>query len=253
FSVVAPMKVTQRFSTAGSSASCCALLKRCTSSTKSTVWRPVMPSWRRASSMAARTSLTPAETAEISTKRRSVTLDTTSARVVLPVPGGPHRNSDIGASLSTSRRSGVPGPSRWRWPITSSSVRGRMRTARGCGVASSAAESNKLSTFARLQRPHGSRARVPRQEDLVGGHRGGHHGQSGQYRGACLAEPVAAGGVDERQRHQAEPGGREQQGDGVRLVGVDPAAEFAPGGGEAGGLEALPALPGGEHRGGGGE
>lgn len=77
FSVVAPMKVTQRFSTAGSRASCCALLKRCTSSTNRTVWRPDMPSSRRACSMAARTSLTPADTAETSTKRRLVTPATT--------------------------------------------------------------------------------------------------------------------------------------------------------------------------------
>ena len=48
FSVVAPMKVTQRFSTAGSRASCWALLKRWTSSTNSTVCRPVMPSSRLA-------------------------------------------------------------------------------------------------------------------------------------------------------------------------------------------------------------
>ncbi len=37
FSVVAPMKDTQRFSTAGSSASCCVLENRCTSSMNSTV------------------------------------------------------------------------------------------------------------------------------------------------------------------------------------------------------------------------
>ena len=41
FSVVAAIRVTQRFSTPGSSASCCALVKRCTSSTNSTVsWPP---------------------------------------------------------------------------------------------------------------------------------------------------------------------------------------------------------------------
>ena len=37
FSVVAATSVTQRFSTLGSSASCCALVKRCTSSMNSTV------------------------------------------------------------------------------------------------------------------------------------------------------------------------------------------------------------------------
>ncbi len=41
---------------------------------------------------------------------------------------------------------GVPEPSRWRCPITSSRVRGRIRTASGSGVLSRAAESNRLST-----------------------------------------------------------------------------------------------------------
>ena len=77
FSVVAPMKLTQRFSTAGSSASCWVLLNRCTSSTNSTVCLPDRPSSRRAVSTAARTSFTPAETAESSVKRRFVTWLTT--------------------------------------------------------------------------------------------------------------------------------------------------------------------------------
>src|SRR5919199_2633485 len=37
----------------------------------------------------------------------------------------------MGSSASTSRRSGARGPSRWDWPTTSSSDRGRMRTASG--------------------------------------------------------------------------------------------------------------------------
>ena len=98
FSVVAPMNDTQRFSTAGSRASCCALLNRCTSSMNRMVWVPVRPSSRRAASMAARTSFTPAVTADSSVKRRLVTSLTTWARVVLPVPGGPHSSSDIAAS-----------------------------------------------------------------------------------------------------------------------------------------------------------
>ena len=77
FSVVAPMKETQRFSTAGSSASCCVFEKRWTSSMKSRVCRPLMPSCCRAASTAARTSLTPAVTAESSVNRRLVTWLTT--------------------------------------------------------------------------------------------------------------------------------------------------------------------------------
>ncbi len=108
FSVVAATSVTQRFSTPGSRASCWALENRWTSSTKSTVSRPVRTSSERAASMAARTSLTPAETAETSTKCRSVCWLRIEAIVVLPVPGGPHSSSDIGWSPSISCRSGDP-------------------------------------------------------------------------------------------------------------------------------------------------
>jgi len=79
--------------------------------------------------MTARTSFTPELSADIWTKLRFLAVDTMVARVVLPVPGGPNRINDIGASPSTSRRSGEPGPSRCRWPINSPSVRGRIRTA----------------------------------------------------------------------------------------------------------------------------
>ena len=108
FSVVAATRVTQRFSTPGSSASCWALLNRCTSSTNSTVSRPPPFSSARAASIAARTSLTPAETAETSTNRRPVLRLRIEAIVVLPVPGGPHSSSDMAWSPSTSCRSGEP-------------------------------------------------------------------------------------------------------------------------------------------------
>ena len=100
FSVVAPTNDTQRFSTPGSSASCWVLLNRCTSSTKSTVSVPPFASARRAPAMTSRTSLTPAETAEISTKRRFVCRLINEAIVVLPVPGGPHSNRVSGWSPS---------------------------------------------------------------------------------------------------------------------------------------------------------
>ena len=138
FSVVAATRVTQRFSTPGSSASCWALLNRCTSSTNSTVSWPVATSSARAASIAARTSFTPAETADTSTKRRSVCWLRIAAIVVLPVPGGPHSSSDMDWSPSTSWRSGEPGARSWSWPTSSSSVRGRIRTA--SGAAACAAE-----------------------------------------------------------------------------------------------------------------
>ena len=131
FSVVAATRVTQRFSTPGSRASCWALENRCTSSTNSTVSRPLRTSPLRAASMAARTSLTPADTADTSTKCRSVCWLRIAAIVVFPVPGGPHSSSDIGWSPSISWRSGEPGARSCSWPTSSSSVRGRIRTARG--------------------------------------------------------------------------------------------------------------------------
>ena len=87
FSVVAPISVTTPSSTAGSSASCCALLKRWISSRKRivAVWR-----WR-ARSITARTSARPASTALCSSKLASVAAAIARASVVLPEPGGPWR------------------------------------------------------------------------------------------------------------------------------------------------------------------
>ena len=88
FSVVAATSSTTRFSTAASSASCCALENRCTSSMNSTVCSSTRRR-RRASSMTARTSLTPAESAESASNRRPVAPEISEAMVVFPVPGGP--------------------------------------------------------------------------------------------------------------------------------------------------------------------
>ena len=75
---------------------------------KSTVSRPECTSSERAASIAARTSLTPAETADTSTNLRSVCRLRIEAMVVLPLPGGPHSSSDIDWSPSISWRSGAP-------------------------------------------------------------------------------------------------------------------------------------------------
>src|SRR5690606_20836589 len=53
------------------------------------------------------------------------------ASVVLPTPGGPHSTIDGRFPESSRLRSGAPGASRWSWPATSSSERGRMRSASG--------------------------------------------------------------------------------------------------------------------------
>ena len=132
FSVVAATSETSRFSTPGSSASCWVLEKRCTSSTNSTVSRPPRASdatggvEHRPHVLDARRR-PPRSRRSPGRWRGSAGL----AMVVLPVPGGPHSSTDIGWSPSIRRRSGEPSTSRWSWPTSSSSVRGRIRTASG--------------------------------------------------------------------------------------------------------------------------
>ncbi len=130
-SVVPPIRVSRPDSTCGSSASCCVLLNEWISSTKTTVGRPSRSSASCASSMAARMSLMPASTAEIAMKRLLVTLAASRPSVVLPTPGGPQRMKEWSLRDSKARRSGLPGPSRWRCPTTSASACGRISSARG--------------------------------------------------------------------------------------------------------------------------
>ena len=130
FSVVAATSVTQRFSTLGSSASCCALVNRCTSSMNSTVSVPSggQPAARvlddRAHVLDARRSPPTARRTGARTSRRSGTRASSC-----PCPGGPQSTTEVGAARraasfagSTSRRSGEPATSRCSWPATSSSV-----------------------------------------------------------------------------------------------------------------------------------
>ena len=85
------------------------------------------------------------------TARTSLTPAVTRRQLDEPAPGGPatrgargwscrcraaprgQRDRPRSTSPSTSRRSGAPGASRCSWPTTSSSVRGRIRTASGAG------------------------------------------------------------------------------------------------------------------------
>ena len=147
FSVVAPMSTTSPSSTAGSSTSCWDLLKRCTSSMKSMVPWPCSPRRCSAPASASRTSFTPAAVALSVTRCLAVVSARRRARVVLPVPAGPHRMEDGTRSDSASRRKGAPGATRWSWPTTSSRVRGRSRAARGARLRRrrSAASSKRLT------------------------------------------------------------------------------------------------------------
>src|SRR5579864_123848 len=76
-------------------------------------------------------SLMPDITALKGTNSERVFLAIRRARVVLPQPGGPQKSMETMSSRSICVRRGLPGASKSSWPRTSSSVRGRMRSARG--------------------------------------------------------------------------------------------------------------------------
>ena len=76
-------------------------------------------------------------TADISMKSACISLAIIRARVVFPVPGGPHKIKLIGSWCSTIFLRIPVGPTNLAWPTTSSNVRGRMRSARGIRLLSS--------------------------------------------------------------------------------------------------------------------
>ncbi len=142
FSVVAPTNTNSPDSTCGKNASCWLLLKRCTSSTKITVRRPCACA-ASARSTASRMSLTPPSTADMAMNCASKASAISRASVVLPVPGGPQRIIECSRPDSKATRSGLPGPSRCCWPITSSSDLGRSRSASGAAPEESAKGSSR--------------------------------------------------------------------------------------------------------------
>src|SRR5215475_5399725 len=76
-------------------------------------------------------SFMPARTALKRTKSDLVRRAIRRASVVLPQPGGPQKSMEPKLSDSIWTRSGLAGPRRFSWPMNSSRVRGRMRSARG--------------------------------------------------------------------------------------------------------------------------
>ena len=104
FSVVAAISTTQRFSTAGSKESCWDLENLCTSSRKSKVSRPVDAKRCLAALMTSRTSFTPAFIAESWAYSRSPAAAMRKAKVVFPVPGGPHRIAEEVSSWSPASK-----------------------------------------------------------------------------------------------------------------------------------------------------
>src|SRR6516165_944712 len=124
---------TIRFSTAESNASCWVLENRCTSSMNNTVCSPCS-SARRAVSITARTSLTPADRAD---------------------------------RASTRRRSGDPGASKWPCPTTSSSDAGRIRTASGAPADTPRSWWVAVGAPGTSNRPSDTASGIPRRDDRM--------------------------------------------------------------------------------------
>src|SRR5439155_9285945 len=165
FSVVAPIRMIVPSSTTGRSTSCWALLHLWTSSTKRTVGS-MLPLAR---SMTFLASATPEATADSWTISPPTLLPRMKARVVFPLPAGPHTRSDGRWPDSTSAVSALPGPSRWRCPTTSSSARGRMRVARGTSAIPSTplrrfheSHAEQLQLFLRRHRGRPRQQLLPR-------------------------------------------------------------------------------------------
>ena len=162
FSVVAPMNVSVPSSTYGRKVSCCALLKRCTSSRNSTLRRPRSARAVRARSTASRMSLTPAMTADSCMNSASARRAMSRASVVLPVPGGPQRISEWSWPRSSAWRSGLPGAEHLLLPDEFIEVRGRMRSASGRSASSGADVAQQVGLPTALPAPRGLIGRARR-------------------------------------------------------------------------------------------
>ena len=128
FSVVAPISVTRPSSTAGSSASCWALLKRWISSRKKIVAAAAVA---RALDHRAHLGAPGLDRAVLLEARRP-TRRRSRARASSCPSRAARAGSSSAAARSRSRGAAArPAPSSARWPTISSSVRGRIRTASG--------------------------------------------------------------------------------------------------------------------------
>src|SRR6266851_215511 len=114
-----------------------------------------------ATAMTSLISLMPARTALKETNSELVRRAMRRARVVLPHPGGPQKSMEPRLSFSICTRRDLPGPRSFSWPMNSSSVRGRMRSASGwlaAGTSGSGAGGGnfekRLTLFLDVRRGH---------------------------------------------------------------------------------------------------
>src|SRR5229473_6054288 len=116
---------------------------------------------RSEAAMTSLISLMPESTALKEMKSDLVSRAMRRARVVLPQPGGPQNSMEPMLSDSICLRSGLPGPRSFSWPMNSSRVRGRMRSASGwlaAGTSGSGAGGGnfekRLTLFLDVRRGH---------------------------------------------------------------------------------------------------
>src|SRR5713226_7293859 len=114
-----------------------------------------------ATAMTSLISLMPVRTALKETNSELVKRAMRRARVVLPQPGGPQKSMEPRLSFSICTRRDLPGPRSFSWPMNSSSVRGRMRSASGwlaAGTSGSGAGGGnfekRLTLFLDVRRGH---------------------------------------------------------------------------------------------------
>src|SRR5216683_2450956 len=120
-----------------------------------------------ATAMTSLISLMPARTALKETNSELVSRAMSRARVVFPQPGGPQKSMEPRLSFSICTRRDLPGPRSFSWPMNSSRVRGRMRSASGwlaAGTSGSGAGGGnfekRLTLFLDVRRGH--RVSLPR-------------------------------------------------------------------------------------------
>src|SRR6266852_2081701 len=120
-----------------------------------------------AAAMTSLISLMPVRTALKETNSELVRRAIRRASVVFPQPGGPQKSMEPRLSFSICTRSDLPGPRSFSWPMNSSRVRGRMRSASGwlaagtsgsraagpCGVNGNLEK--RLTLFLDVRRGHG--------------------------------------------------------------------------------------------------
>ncbi len=164
FSVVAPTRTMSPDSMYGRKTSCCERLNRWISSRNRIVRRFDRRRCFLALSRTSRISLTPVATAEYARNVEAVCAAMRRASVVLPTPGGPQRTSEGTRSSAIARRRKPLPPTTASGPSTSSSERGRIRSASGVSGESGASSGAGANSGSGSKRSVIAPGRIPKRD-----------------------------------------------------------------------------------------